>query len=69
VYEDPAVAAKRVEERNNYILGGLGCLAVGGAIVWSLGALNNQASRRARQEAVMQSQAAEDWEYQGPTTA
>jgi hypothetical protein len=29
-------------------MGGLGCLAVGGAVVWSLGVLNNQASRAAQ---------------------
>jgi hypothetical protein len=30
------------------VIGGLGCLAVGGAILWSLGFLNNQAGRSAQ---------------------
>jgi hypothetical protein len=47
-------------------MGGLGCLGLGGAIVWSLGALNNQATRRARQQAVVQYNPSDDWEFKGP---
>jgi hypothetical protein len=50
-------------------LGGLGCLGVGAAIMWSLGKLNSQAGNCARRQAVMQYQAGDDWEVKGPTTA
>jgi hypothetical protein len=64
--EDPAVAAKAREQRTTYIAGGLGCVALGAVIVWSLGALNNQATRRARQRAAVNYNPAEDWEFKGP---
>ena len=47
-------------------MGGLGCLGLGAVIVWSLGAINKQATRRARQEQALQSQAAAGWDYRGP---
>jgi hypothetical protein len=64
--EDPAVAAKAREQRATYVTAGLGCLGLGAAIVWSLGALNNQAGRRVRQRAALEEMSAEDWEYKGP---
>jgi hypothetical protein len=64
--EDPAVAAKAREQRTSYIAGGLGCLALGGVIVWSLSALNNQAGRRARQDAATQYNLTNDWDFHGP---
>ena len=65
--EDPAVAAKAREQRATYIVGGLGCIGIGALIVWSLGTLNTQASRRARQHSTMEQVLQEDWQYKGPT--
>jgi hypothetical protein len=66
-YEDSAVAANNLEQRNTYLAGGLGCVAIGVGIVWSLSALNNRAGRAARRRALEQYQSDEDWKYQGPS--
>jgi hypothetical protein len=67
--EDPAVAAKNREQRTTYLVGGLGCAGLGGVILWSLGALNNQAARRARQREAMRDYPAPDWRFENPVDA
>ena len=64
--EDPAVAAKAREQRATYITAGIGCVGLGAVLVWSLGALNKQAGRRARQLSAIEPMPSESWEYKGP---
>jgi hypothetical protein len=65
--EDPAVAAKAREQRATLITAGIGCVGLGALLVWSLGAINSQAGRRARQLSRMEQLPQERWEYKGPT--
>jgi len=65
--EDPAVAAKAREQRSTFIAAGIGCAGLGAVLVWSLGAINNQAGRRSRHRAALEEMPSQAWEYKGPT--
>ena len=46
---------------------GMNAVLLAAVLFWSLGALNSQAGRRARQRAALEDMLTQDWDYKGPT--